>query len=677
MITLLDPLFWISFFYFWIALFLAFFIPGDIVLGKKTLSFFQRFVIATVIGMILWGLQGILFGYLGIRWASYVYLIVVVGVWVLKNKVRFKNFLSFPKGTIFRKADKLLVFLIVVGTFIQVLATWFTGLYDKEGLFLCCFVPDSLYHLALSDQLVKNFPPFEPGMYGEVVRNYHYLSNMVVAELVRVFHLPLLHTQFQYSIFFISLFLGLSAIVFTQVLQVKKIYTRFLIFFLYFYGDIIFFITFLLGKGINFNMTLQENATTLWSSPPRVFALIVFFVGSSLLFMWCKSKKLSTGIVAGIILGSIISLKVYIGFFVLSGLGFLILYMFFQKKNFMILVPFLFALSTALLLYFPVNKNAGGIFFSGFWRIEDFAVTAGFGLSHLELARRVYEEHGNVLRVFQYEAIYLVLYISSLLGVYLLAFFQTKKSLLQFPTIVHVFLLGGIIPSTVIGMFFLQKTGGANTAQFLFMFYVIGALYTALVCSYWLPKLRKNMKIIALLLLILFTVPRVVYEMHNDFKTVVKREMYTVPTSELQLYQYIEEETKEDSLFLLSNTQDNIFYYTSVLANRPMYLVGAGILTDHGIDTTIREEKAKIISQNPRASSVSATLLDQGITYVYIRPSDTLVSTNSAYFLKQVFQNEAGKIYQVDYERARTYLQEYIKEEGENDYWYGRENNLQ
>jgi len=87
-----------------------------------------------------------------------------------------------------------------------------------------CLILPNLFDLSLITALIKHFPPFEPGMFGVAVHNYHYWSNLVVAELIMVFGLPLMATDYQYLTIVISLWLGLTAIVFTKLVKLDKKY---------------------------------------------------------------------------------------------------------------------------------------------------------------------------------------------------------------------------------------------------------------------------------------------------------------------------------------------------------------------------------------------------------------------------------------------------------------------
>ena len=655
--TFIDPFFWLNFLYFFFAVFLAFFVPGDVFIKKLRRPLFQRVIFSIVFGMVLWTIQGYILGYAHVRWASYIYLMCFFILWVTKNVRKKKiQFFSFQQ---YKQIDLFLIPIITIGVIIQFFSVGFNGIFYNNTLHFCCNIPDSIYHIALVHALIQNVPPQEPGAYDVVVRNYHYFSNLCTAELIRVFRLPFLYTQDQYMTVFLSFLIGFSAIVFAQVVKLGKAYIRWLVFFLYFYGDFIFLLSFLLGNGINFTYTMQENAATLWTSPPRVFGLVVFFIGLAFLKLWIEKKSVYLGILMAIMLGSLIGFKVYIGIFAISGLVVLGLY-YLIKRDVKMLLPLCIAGIMSLCFYVPTNSGSGGISFSGFWRLEDFVVNPAYNLSHLELARRVYLDHKNWLRVAQYESIYILLYIPSLFGIYLLGFFQTKKSLSAFSIPFHIYLLCSTTVTLCLGVFFLQDIGGANTSQFLFPLYIVGAIYTALTCSFFLPYISKPFKGFFIVTIILLTIPRVFYTTYKNFLYITQIPSVHLDEKDMEAFSYLQQ-TPTSSIVLIGDknlTISNESYYFSFLTNRKIFLAGSGILTDHGVHTKKKLQTIETILYSKNASKVASELLKNNITYLYM-PSTSLVSTNSAYFLKPVFNSDTIRILKVQPENVKAYIKKY------------------
>jgi len=628
----MSLIFWsLSFFYFFLAVFLAFYIPGTIVLKKLKLQFFANFVLSIVLGMVLFAWQGMIFGYLGIRWASYIYLISGLILWTYLlfkekswNKLKVSNLGKLNIG---------LVFLIILGTILQLSTTFFQGVIFKNGMYFCCAVPDSLYHIALTNQIVKAFPPIEPGMSGVIVHNYHYWSNLVAAELIRVFKLPLIATQYQYFTFLISIFIGLSAVMFTQIFGMARKYAYWLVFFLYFSGDITYLLLFILGKGLSFDLPFLENAAWLWISPPRVFATVIFFAGLSSLYLWIKRRDFLTGIIVAFIFSALVGFKIYDGVFAFCGLAALGLF-FLHKKDFRMIIPLILTVILGLIVYLPVNNASGGLIFVGFWRFENFIAQPALGLSHLELARMIYLAHHNWLRILFQESGYVFLYIVFVFGTVILGIFQTKKSLSLLPIEINIFLISGSLVSAFLGFLFIQVSGGANSSQFLITVDIIGSIYAALFCFYWIERLRGKIKVLAILLIIFLTIPRVMHQVYLSISSQVYEQGLTVDKNQLKALNYLKNKTLPSSIILMDNIDNpqntslkslknswigSNSYYVNFLADRQLFIDGDNsIVESHGINIQQRLKTARIILYSKDASLIEKTLIENNIQYIYL-----------------------------------------------------------
>ena len=357
--SLTSPLFWINALYFFLAVILAFFIPGQLLIRKLKLDLFSEIIVSVITGLALWSLLGFMLGFLRLRNVLYLYLCICFVIWI-KQK-----YYSSLKQIFYNTLPPVLTAIVLLGTLIQLSSIWFNGIQVRNGLYFCCGVPDTITHVALTSELVRRFPPNEPGFSTIPLLNYHYLSNLSVADLARVFKLPLIPTQYQYMTILLSLLLGLSAIALARRLQLGGRVTLWFVFFLYFAGDSIFLLSAIAGNGIQFSLTTLENASTLWISPPRFFSLVILLGGLTLFVQWIKKRDIYSGVLMALVLGSLIGFKVYVGMFVLSGFAFLALYYLFTKQ-YAKLVPIVLLSCISFLIFIPVNKNAGGVFFTGF-----------------------------------------------------------------------------------------------------------------------------------------------------------------------------------------------------------------------------------------------------------------------------------------------------------------------
>jgi len=625
--------------------------------------------------MSLWGWQGFIFGFLHIRWLTYGYLLAFLLIWVRsldRNSVYNVWTADFQKHI---KVDGILVFLVILGSILQILSTFFNGILSSSGLSYCCGLPDSLYHIALTNQLVYQFPPTEPGMSGVIVHNYHYMSNLVSADLIRIYHLPLLATLYQYFVVFLSIFIGLTAIVFGKMLKLKTAYIRWLVFFLYFSGDMTYLLTFLIGKGFRFTTPFLENALWLWFSPPRVYAIVVFFTGVSLLLLWIKQKKLYTGILMAFVFSSLVSFKIYTGVFMASGIVGLMVY-FILKRDYRMLLPLILTGFLSLVLYLPVNAGSGGLVLAGFWQFENFIAQPGLGLIHLEMAREIYASHHNWFGVARFEFLFIVIYLIFVFGTVILGILQSKKSLSQFPKELNIFLMSGFLVCSFFGFMFIQQSGGANSVQFLISVDVLGSIYAALACYYWIGKCKGVFNYIAIAVVVFLTIPRVIDIAHVDIAKLLQPPTFVIDNNQIQALEYIKTQTPQNAIILVDNLENkpgywynpsihsitfiplntggiwegNNSYYVSFLANRSMFIDGDiftnSIVQSHGVNTDYRISVEKTIFNDKNPRTIKKLLHTNDISYIYLGSNTKLAKTPPP-FLKTVVQNSEATVFKV------------------------------
>lgn len=631
-----DIFLWLYFLYFILAIFISCFIPGNLIFRKVKLDSFSQIVLSLVLGMALWGYQGYILGYLDMRFGTYIYLAICILLWIMphvKSKIPVIG-IKIKKDTI------LLVALLALGSFVQIITIWSSGVHTLQGLYFCCGV-DSVYHLAITNELVKQFPPLEPGTHNTIVTNYHYFSNMIVAEWVRVFKLPLTATYMQYATVLLSIAMGAVAITFGRVAGLDKRIISWLLFFLYFSGSALYLTLFFLRQTFNVESIVLHDATILWASPPRVYGIILFLAGLTVLHLWLKKRSIYLAVICGMLFGCLISIKVYFGLFVLAGFAILNLY-FLWKRDFKAIVPSLITLIISLCLYLPVNQDSGGLFFSGIWRFDNFIVSAPLELREWELAKATYWAEQNWLRVLQYTLMYIVLYYVTVFGTLLFGLFQTHASLRLLRKEIHIFLASGILISLGAGSFFLQHTGGSNTSQFIITVIAIISLYTALAVSFWTTKIKNTYVYILLVgIIILLTIPRAVFDTYKNISNVANGKGYTFTNDDLAASAFLRDAPEGTILTPLYDC-----LYIRLLTEKQLYVCNdASAVADHKVVRGIeRINISKVINANMQSASTISLMKREGIKYVYIRREK---DNKEKYLLPKIYENETVVILQV------------------------------
>lgn len=188
---------------FLFALYCSFYLPGLLITNKLKLPLGLHILISFVLGMVLWGFQGYIFGYLGLRFMTYGYLLLTV---ILAFRLHLITLKPWKEALRFIRSNLFLSSFITLGVIGQMILVFGSGLLYKEGVrFYGVNGVDGVMHLAFIRSIVDYFPPVEPGAYGHPITNYHYWSDLILAELVRIWHLPISHTFFSiYSTFYLS-----------------------------------------------------------------------------------------------------------------------------------------------------------------------------------------------------------------------------------------------------------------------------------------------------------------------------------------------------------------------------------------------------------------------------------------------------------------------------------------
>lgn len=177
---------------------------------------------------------------------------------------------------------------------------------------------DQSWHVALIAELVQHFPPQVPGYSGEILKNYHYFMDLVIAANYQIFGGDIAHyIQLTYPIIFTILF-GMSVYrmisIFTNITWVKV----FTILLAYLGNNLSFLL--LLSKPLEWRSDIffVDQPVVYLGNHQTVLSLALFFYFIILITSTLKQpQKISIAIITTIILAALIKVKVYA--FVVAG----------------------------------------------------------------------------------------------------------------------------------------------------------------------------------------------------------------------------------------------------------------------------------------------------------------------------------------------------------------------
>lgn len=632
--------------YFLASIYCAFYIPGRVLFGKSLLrltsSPFAMFILSLTLGMVIWAYQGVVLGYLQLRFLTYFYLLIFFIIWFKSYRRTFFKKENFLKNA---KIDILIAAIFLLGIFGQNLL-FIIGAFDfSDGMRLFTgSADDTFWHTGLIESLTRTFPPIEPGMSGVVVHNYHYWSNIVIAELVRVFKLPLFATQYLFMGILISFLIGSLAYIFGKFVKFGKFGLIIIIYLQYFSSDIIYLITFITRHIFLFTVHPLEDGTMFLENTPRAFSFVVLFLGIILIKKWLENFDRRIGLFIVLVFGSLIGFKVHTGAMALFGIGVILLYLLAIRryKDLYLLVSFFISLA----IYLPVNAGAGGAVFVPFeMTSRNFVVQNGLGMSWMELARRVYLQHSNYLQVWRMDLTMLAIYIVSQFGIRTVGLFIFKKTIRVLTLPFWMMLYGGILFTFAFGVLFIQPVAPAD----IFNSFLAGSFFLSIIAAVtinnWISDKATFIKIAFFVFLISLTFPRWIYKTSMG-SAYFKSSLPIVNSYELEAGKYLERET--GTILVFNRGQwDSHFSYVSILAKNNTFLSGQVIMSRHGVDLVARTKIVDSIEKSDNAVLVKELIAESRISYLYFYGRYGLKVAPDKIGAKKVFSNGTIDIYKV------------------------------
>ncbi len=654
--TLLSPGFWIYACEFLLVVFGVFFTAGFIVLSKLKLVSNTLLTLATApaIGIILWGFQGYIFGYLHLRVGTYLYIAaLLIGAYVLRRELlHFMRTLWLSR----KNVDRTVVCIILLGVFIQCFQMFGSGLIYKEGMtFFRINAYDGVYHLSLIQSIVRSFPPMEPGAAGIAVVNYHYWSDLVMAEIVRIFGIPANFLFFQFMPILVSAWTGVALVSLMKFFTgVKKSAVRFALIFTYFAGDLGFLLSYYLHKTFEVNIPILDNGATQFLNMPHAVAKMLFLAIVPLFFLYLRKRSLPIGIVAISMSAALFGFKIYFGIYIALGILCAFAYsflrgLFVEKKLTVgreVILGILFLILIAC-IYLPVNAGAGGLTYVPLAWPRLMLAPDKLDYTDWNYRYAIYEMFHNTKWLVYLDGVAILFCLLAVHGTRIVGFFLSKKTYTQLGKEGVVFFYPATIVFTCLGLFTLQQSGGFNVYNFFAVTMTFLAISSGMLLSGLWEKRVFLFKMIVIGILLL-TIERSVSEtlkMVEEYKTNV--DTRTVPKEELAALSYIPAHSGSGAV--VQSDPDMYDYPISYLSNRATYLTASDVLVTHNQPSKERETEVKSMVRSSVPSQFISEMNRLGISYLIVRK----ISTQGFQLagrpgIQTVYENSDYGVYTVD-----------------------------
>lgn len=601
--SLISAQFWLFFLLFLFSVVVSVVIPGFLILHKfKFKDNSTKVLIAFVLGVVMWSAQGYLFGYLSMRFLTYLYLLTSI-FFAFKYRT---HLLSAFYGTVteLKGVGRKIIVLISIGTLVQTLPVLGSGLRFGDGIkFYGVNGYDGVMHLGFIQSIINSFPPQEPGAVGNLITNYHYWSDLFFAELSRIWHLPISFTFFQYAPPLISI---ITAIALYKLLKSWSSNQNFLLcglFFLYFGSDAAYIFMLTLHQRFGFYTPAIDNGIMQFLNMPHAMAKMIFFTGLLSMQYWITTKSRSLGLLTVVLLASLTGFKVYFAIYSLLGFGSLLLYLFLsewfkanRKKlryipnavaSIRALMPTLiFTLvffSLFLIIFLPPNKNSGGLFYSPLEWSKILLSSSAIDFKGWWYWYNRFTSSKNLIGVSALNAAAIIITLLAIHGTRVVGFFIGKSTYKSLGGVNTAFLIPPLIIFQILGLTTLQISGGLNVFNFFAVSTVILAIFSAFKLVEIYDK-GGRLRVLLVVLILLLTLPRSIYEVYASIRGYIREDnAYTISNKELEALEFIRINAPADTIIQShpDNHLDSSVPYVAYFTNKKTYLTGIKLQETH------------------------------------------------------------------------------------------------
>lgn len=569
--------------------------------------------------------------------------------------------------------------LILLGSLSWVLTMIKSGWEYSYGLgFWGANGHDGIWHLALINQLAKEFPNFTlnmPVFAGESLKNYHLAFDWLLAGINVLTGIPTIALYFQIIPPILGILTGILTYKFVLLWRNSKIQAFWATFFVYFgsgWGWLVSLIRD--GHFAGESMFWSQQAISTLINPPFAMSLIFLLCGIIFLTKYLKFKKTKYLFFLFLFFVSTVEVKIYGGLLGLGGLVVVGILELIKHKNTKLFLTSGISIVIGYLFFKLSTKTSGNLLiFQPFWFLETMmGLTDRLGWLKYHDAMTSYRASGNWVKMIPAYVIALIIFWFGNLGtrglkeIWLIRKVSPTSPLAMLGVKemggVGVFMVAVIAAGILIPTFFLQKGTPWNTIQFLYYSLFFSSILAGVAIGEWFEK-KKNKNMIRLVgcLVVILTLPTTVSTLWYQYlpsrppakisKEEVDALSFLIKQQEGVVLTYPFDEKKAEKaktdpprpLYLYESTA-----YVSALSAKPVYLEDQVNLDI--TDYNWRERREKVLSWLETLDQKEAYqfLRNNNIKYVYWVKGQRAKLGETQLGISRVFENKEVDIYRVD-----------------------------
>ena len=657
-------------FIFLILSVICLYFPGSFFLGRKIekLSTNFQILLSFIVGVTVFVILAVIFALLNLRFLTLpVTIIFSILSFRQSGKKLLSNFVHLFK-------DKIFVLILLLGIIVLGFINFPSGLnYPTGDLYWSSQGHDGLWHVTVMQSVRHQFPIQNPLLPNELLKNYHFGSDIFFGEFYRIFSFfSPFDLYFRFFPVLLTFLLGLSVFALAEI-NWGKVSGYWAMVFTFFAGS--FGYLYAIARG---NFFLSGESTfwasqghTILGNPPHTMGLIWLTTIYAVISVYLKEKKRTTFWLKLIfLLGfGLAIVKVSSGLVLVGSVGVVGLYYYFRYKNSQLLkLSLLLGVSNLLLLKIISPTAESFLIFEPLWFTRTMMVVKLDNVDW-ELRRQHYLSLGTFkawLRIIQLEGSAILLFIVGNSGMRLIGLFTAIKNLFkQKNKTLDLMLISAGIGSVVFILFFVQAGITFNLIQFMQIYLHLLGIYAGVTMAKWLKATKnKTLKTAIVIGVMAFTIPTAIGSLF-DFYGPGHNPLAKVSNAEIEALSWIKDNTPQDSLVLTRPFDGNAHYqytqqpmpiyawystpYVTAYTDRKVLFSAQEQLQITGYDVKDKIVNGKQFFKASDTEWNANYLKDNNIDYIYAHQNelDFPLDPDQKY-LSVVFTNSDAIVYEVN-----------------------------
>lgn len=623
----------LSVFLFGFFLIFVIFIPTRVMLVNliKDSPFIESLCASISFGILLFTSILIFLRLLGLQFYSFYPLLAIFYIWLYFRRKKLVQL--FPSRVNVDFNLIIMIVLIILGTVTQ---NWFALRSNLETNGAVQFLPfhDASFHLALIGELINFFPPLNPFFSNVPLKNYHFMSDFLVAGISATFKIDILDLYFKLFPLLTSIIYGVMVGIITSNFT-KNTWVKFMsIFLAYFAGSFAYLLPLLFGisdwSPLAFLINQPFDIAFNWQN---ILGFDFFLLGTYLLIKYEANKDIRLTILAAFSFGFLFTFKSYpalvaLGAFVIVSIHNLL----FKRKINSLIILFIPIAIVSVFSFVFIDTFQNGLKFAPGWILRKMVEDAG-SLNRLEwlFQEQYYLENHNTFRLVQLYLTEVIVFIVGNLGVRIIGFIYLLYLVLNVNKLSSslIFIIASSILSISIPIIFNQGGSPYNIIQFGLYALILSSIFTPIAVERILSNFKiESRKFIVYTCCVLITALAILPTL-KQFTSSVKSSLFLVPIGEMTIFDFIKKNVDPNETILLYPSWINTNYaYVSALAQRRTYYAHERQIDLLVLDKTARLEEINQFFTTWSTDEKREFIKRNNITYIYLRSDDQNILGN-------------------------------------------------